>query len=401
MLEYLVDIDYLCWQIIYHVTFFIMAVTRNNLSMKMNGKVGAYSFYTSTGGRQVARIANNSSNFGETAKRTVAMQTRRSRWGNLVSFYSANKDLMARAYERKGANLSDYNRFMQLNIPLATVSLVKDDFMRGMAILQEYVIADGSLPEIDVAEVEEGGMVFNLLTSMDGEFSDYTIGGISADLLDKNPQLQVGDQITFVSYTNAGATPSTIRIYRHLCEMTIDPKSAVSFGTLKYANIIAGNGLKVVVAGQGDVFGQAIIHSRSVGGNLLVSRAKITLNSDTLVRQFSAPEAVKKAIDSYGVDTEKLLEPGSSEQPRPTHMPEMATISAIINPPQCGKLKITDNATGAIFVNEASLPIGSSIQVTKVASAGYRITDMQPSYADPENIDVVGDITFTLTGEAQ
>lgn len=378
-----------------------MAVTRNNLSMKMNGKVGAYSFYTSTGGRQVARIANNSSNYGETAKRTVAMQTRRSRWGNLVSFYSANKDLMARAYERKGANLSDYNRFMQLNIPLATVSLVKDDFMRGMAILQEYVIADGSLPTIDVAEVQEDGCVFNLLTKIDGEFADKTIGQISVDLLDNNPQLQQGDQLTFVSYTNAGTTPSTIRIYRHLCEMTIDTKSAVSFGTLKYANIIAGNGLKVVIAGQGDVFGQAIIHSRSVGGSLLVSRAKITLNSDTLVRQFSAPEAVKKAIDSYGVDADKLLEPGSSEQPRPTHMPEMATISAVINPPECGRLKITDNATGAIFYNQASLPIGSSIAVTSVASAGYRVTDMQPSYSDPENIDVVGDITFTLTGQAQ
>ena len=378
-----------------------MAVTRNNLSMKMNGKVGAYSFYTSTGGRQVARIANNSSNYGETAKRTVAMQTRRSRWGNLVSFYSANKDLMARAYERKGANLSDYNRFMQLNIPLASVSLVKDDFMRGMAILQEYVIADGSLPEIDVAEVQEDGCVFNLLTTLDGEFTGYSIGAISVDLLDKNPQLREGDQITFVSYTNAGTTPSTIRIYRYLCEMTLDTKSAVSFGTLKYANMVAGNGLKVVLAGDGDVFGQAIIHSRSVGGSLLVSRAKITLNSDTLVRQFSAPEAVKKAIDSYGVDNEKLLEPGSPEQPRPTHMPEMATISAVINPPECGKLKITDNATGAIFYNEASLPIGSSIRVNVIETAGYRVTDMQPSYSDPENIDVVGDITFTLTGAAQ
>lgn len=378
-----------------------MAVTRNNLSMKMNGKVGAYSFYTSTGGRQVARIANNSSNYGETAKRTVAMQTRRSRWGNLVSFYSANKDLMARAYERKGANLSDYNRFMQLNIPLATVSLVKDDFMRGMAILQEYVIADGSLPEIDVAEEGEEGMVFNLLTTLDGNFADYTIGAISVDLLDKNPQLQNGDQLTFVSYTNAGTTPSTIRIYRQLCEMTIDTKSAVSFGTLKYASIVAGNGLKVAIAGQDDVFGQAIIHSRSVGGSLLVSRAKIKLNSPTLVQQFSEPEAVKKAIESYGVDTEKLLEPGSSEQPRPTHMPEMATISAVINPPECGKLKITDNDTGAIFYNEASLPIGSSISIIPVESAGYKFTDMQPSYSDPENIDVVGDITLTLTGAAQ
>ena len=364
----------------------------------MNGKVGAYSFYTSTGGRQVARIANNSSNYGETAKRTVAMQTRRSRWGNLVSFYSANKDLMARAYERKGANLSDYNRFMQLNIPIASVSLVKDDFMRGMAILQEYVIADGSLPGIDVAEVEEEGMVFNLLTKIDGEFADNTIGQISVDLLDNNPQLQQGDQLTFVSYTNAGTTPSTIRIYRHLCEMTIDTKSAVSFGTLKYANIIAGNGLRVVIAGQGDVFGQAIIHSRSVGGNLLVSRAKITLNSDTLVRQFSAPEAVKMAIDSYGVDTEKLLEPGSSEQPRPTHIAPLAKVSAVISPAECGYLEIKDNQTGSIYKNEAYFPVGTMVSINVRANEGWN-TNIDPDVDDNDLYEVVGDITFKITGE--
>ena len=374
-----------------------MAVTRNNLSMKMNGKVGAYSFYTSTGGRQVARIANNSSNYGETAKRTVAMQTRRSRWGHLVSFYSANKDLMARAYERKAANISDYNRFMQLNIPLASVSLVKDDFMRGMAILQEYVIADGSLPEIDVAEVQEDGCVFNLLTKIDGEFADKTIGQISVDLLDNNPQLQQGDQITFVSYTNAGNTPSTIRIYRHLCEMTIDTKSAVSFGTLKYANIIAGNGLKVVIAGQGDVFGQAIIHSRSVGGSLLVSRAKITLNSDTLVRQFSAPEAVKKAIDSYGVDSEKLLEPGSPEQPSPAPIPSLAKISAVITPPECATFLIRDTDTGREIGTEASLPIGSRISLDITANESYNIVT-SPEVQDSGDYVVTGDVTFTITG---
>ena len=372
-----------------------MAVTRNNLSMKMNGKVGAYSFYTSTGGRQVARIANNSSNYGETAKRTVAMQTRRSRWGNLVSFYSANRDLMARAYERKGANLSDYNRFMQLNIPLASVSLVKDDFMRGMAILQEYVIADGSLPEIDVAEVQEDGCVFNLLTGIDEEFASKTIGQVSVDLLEHNPQLQQGDQITFVSYTNAGTTPSTIRIYRHLCEMTIDPKSAVSFGTLKYANIIAGNGLKVVIAGQGDVFGQAIIHSRSVGGSLLVSRAKIMLNSDTLVRQFSAPEAVKKAIDSYGVDADKLLEPGSPEQPRPGHVPALPLIQTIVEPAGSANLKIAVKGTGEVFYNTASLPVGTIVELTAQANTGWEAA-LSPVVEDTSNYEVTEDITFFI-----
>lgn len=374
-----------------------MAVTRNNLSMKMNGKVGAYSFYTSTGGRQVARIANNSSNYGETAKRTVAMQTRRSRWGNLVSFYSANRDLMARAYERKNANLSDYNRFMQLNIPLASVSLVKDDFMRGMAILQEYVIADGSLPEIDVAEIGEDGCVFNLLTSLDGEFADNTIGAISVNLLDKNPQLQIGDQLTFVSYTNAGTTPSTIRIYRHLCELTIDPKSAVSFGTLKFANMVAGNGLKVVLAGDGNVFGQAIIHSRSVGGSLLVSRAKITLNSDTLVRQFSEPEAVQKAIASYGVDAEKLLEPGSPEQPRPAHIDSLAQISAVFNPPECGKLVAFDLETGENFETPISLPIGSKIGLSFMPYSNYSLA-IEPNPGDTDNYTVTDSIQFKVTG---
>lgn len=372
-----------------------MAVTRNNLSMKMNGKVGAYSFYTSTGGRQVARIANNSSNYGETAKRTVAMQTRRSRWGNLVSFYSANKDLMARAYERKGANLSDYNRFMQLNIPLATVSLVKDDFMRGMAILQEYVIADGSLPEIDVAEVEETGMVFNLLSKIDGEFADNTIGQISVDLLENNPQLQVGDQLTFVSYTNAGTTPSTIRIYRHLCEMTIDPKSAVSFGSLKYANIIAGNGLKIVIAGQGDVFGQAVIHSRSVGGSLLVSRAKITLNSDTLVRQFSAPEAVKKAIDSYGVDSERLLEPGSPEQPAPKPLPSSVSVSIVNVPSEGGHVVIERNDTHETAVNFMQVPVGTEVSLSPVNKEGYSWDEFDGPFNETDPFVVNSNLVIT------
>lgn len=372
-----------------------MAVTRNNLSMKMVGRVGAYSFYTSTGGRQVARVANNSSNYGETAKRTVAMQTRRSRWGNIVSFYSANKDLMARAFERKAANISDYNRFMQLNIPIATVSLIKDDFVRGMAILQEYVIADGSLPEIGVAEIEEEGMVFNLLTGIDGEFADMSIGQISIDLLDHNPQLREGDQVTFVSYSNRGGTPSTIRIYRQLCELTIDSKSAVSFGTLRYSNMIAGNGLKIVVAGQGDVFGQAVIHSRSNGGNLQVSRAKITLNSDTLVSQFSAPEAVKKAIDSYGVDADNLLEPGSAEQPRSGHMPTLPLIQTVVEPEGSANLKIKVKDSGEVFYNTASLPVGTVVELTGEAAAGWETT-LSPAPEDTSNYEVTGDITFYL-----
>lgn len=365
--------------------------------MKMKGRIGAYSFYTSSGGRQVARIANNSSNYGETAKRTEAMQTRRSRWGNLVSFYSANKDLMARAFERKAANLSDYNRFMQLNVPFATVSLVKDAFMRGMVILQEYIVADGSLPEIGVLAVADSSITFNLNTSLDGEFGELTIGTVSVDLLNENPQLQEGDQLTFICWMNAGITPETIRIHRKLCELTLDTKSNTLFGSLPYGEIVGGNGSNVSIAGFDGVFGQVIIHSRSVDGNLLVSHSKIKLSSTTLVDQFSSAEAVKKAIASYGVDSENLLEPGSADQPKPSPIAPMARISSIITPPQCATVKITDNRTGAVFTNEANLPIGSLISIAVVGSGSYNL-EWDPQFTDPENIEVVGDITMNIKG---
>ena len=365
--------------------------------MKMKGRVGAYTFYTTNGGRQVARIANNGSNYGESAKRTVAMQTRRTKWGNLVTFYRMNRDLMARAFERKDVNISDYNRFMQLNIPFARVALTKDAFMRGVCILQEYVVSDGSLPGFSAAVEETGDITWDLKSSLDGEFQDFTIGQVSEDLLKNNPTLQKGDQLTFVSWTNAGVVDSLPRLYRHLCELTLDPASSISFGTLSSANIVGATEGKVQILGQGPVYGQVIILSRVVSGNLLVSRSQIALSSNIFVQQFSSPDEVKKAIDSYGVDVEKLLEPGSDEQPTPKPMPSLKKISSIIKPAGCATLQITDNATGIVYKNEASLPIGTIVDIRITDDAGYSV-DMEPSLNDPENYEVVGDITFVITG---
>lgn len=374
-----------------------MAITRNNLSMKMNGRVGAFSYYTTSGGRQVARIANNGSNYGESAKRTVAMQKRRTRWGNVVSFFSANKDLMARAFERKSANLSDYNRFMQLNIPIASVALTKDAFLKGWCVLQEYTIADGSLPAIKSSILEEDGFVFDLLCTLDAEFANYTIGQVSVNLMDNNPQILEGDQITFINWTNSGVNGGGVRLYRQLCEMTIDRNSPMQFSELRFSQIVASTGQKVILKGQGEVFGQAIIHSRSVGGSLLVSPAKIVLSSTTFVDQFSNVDAVKQAIASYGVDAEKLLEPGSPEQPSPAPIPSLATISAVFTPAESGQLEITDNETKEIFHDSASFPVGRSIKLNFAPNIGYTLS-VQPNPSDPNNYIVEGPVEFKVTG---
>lgn len=372
-----------------------MAVTRNNLSMKMKGRVGAYTFYTTNGGRQVARIANNGSNYGESAKRTVAMQTRRTKWGNLVTFYRMNRDLMARAFERKDVNISDYNRFMQLNVPFARVALTKDAFMRGVCILQEYVISDGSLPGFSAAVEETGEISWDLKSSLDGEFADYTIGQVSDDLLKNNPVLQKGDQLTFVSWTNAGTVDSLPRLYRHLCELTLDPASSISFGTLSSSNIVGAAGGNVQILGQGPVYGQVIILSRVVSGNLLVSRSQIALSSEIFVQQFSAPDAVKEAIDSYGVDVEKLLEPGSDEQPAVKPLPGFATISAVNIPSDGGKTLLTNEETGEYAYNFLKVPIGTEVSAAFTSNEGYALDSVSPSYANEGNFVANSDVEIT------
>ena len=377
-----------------------MAITRNNLSMKMNGRVGSYSFYTTSGGRQVARIANNGSNYGESAKRTVAMQTRRTKWGNLVSFYRLNRDLMARAFENKDANISDYNRFMQLNIPVARVSLTKDAFMRGVCILQEYVVSDGSLPGFNAVIEEDGQIIWDLKSSLDGEFADLTIGQVSDDLLKNNPILQKGDQLTFVSWTNAGNVDSLPRLYRHLCELTLDPASSISFGQLPSSNIVGAASGNVQILGQGLVHGQVIILSRVVAGKLLVSRSSIALSNDTFVQQFSAPDAVKEAIDSYGVDSEKLLEPGSDEQPAPRPISKMANIVVVNIPEQGGKLTLTSDDGTLTGVNSLTVPVGTSVSFGDTANEGYQLGDIEPNIEPGTSFNVSSDLTILVHWES-
>lgn len=365
--------------------------------MKMNGRVGAYTFYTTNGGRQVARIANNSSNYGESAKRTVAMQTRRTKWGNLVTFYRLNRDLMGRAFESKDANISDYNRFMQLNIPFARVALTKDAFMRGVCILQEYVVSDGSLPGFSAAVEESGQITWSLKSSLDGEFADHTIGEVSDDLLKNNPTLQKGDQLTFVSWTNAGNVDSLPRLYRHLCEVTLDPASSISFGTLASSNIVGAATGNVQILGQGPVYGQVIILSRVVAGKLLVSRSTIALSSETFVQQFSAPDAVKEAIDSYGVDAEKLLEPGSPEQTSPAHIPSMVTISVVNVPSAGGNVLITRSDTNEDALNFMSVPVGTEVSIVGTPNEGFTWESFSSPYQDGIPFVVTSDVAITST----
>lgn len=313
----------------------IMAISRNNLSMKLTGRVGAYSYYTTTGGRQIARVAQNSSNYGESATRTEPQQNRRSKWGNLVNFYKLNKTFFRRAFESKSSNQSDYNKFMSVNLPTARVALTKNDYSLGGCVLDGFRVSEGSLRGI-TDSYKAGALKSVIECTFTGSLAAKTIGELSTDLLAANSFLLEGDQITYVYWRQFVTTDRVPRFYTEYFEVTLDKSSAVKLSSLPNNDIVyAENGF---LMGEMDYQGAlaAFVLTRQSNGSLQVSTETAILNSDQYLRQWTGEEAEKKAIASYGVDNTAMLEPGSPAQPGVKPAPVMVTITCAPMPSEGG-----------------------------------------------------------------
>ena len=303
--------------------------------MKLTGRVGAYSYYTTTGGRQIARVAQNSSNYGESATRTEPQQMRRSKWGNLVNFYKLNKTFFRRAFESKSSNQSDYNKFMSVNLPTARVALTKNDYSLGGCVLDSFRVSEGSLRGITDA-YKTGALKSVIECTLTGSLAAKTIGELSTDLLAANSFLLEGDQITYVYWRQFVTVDRVPRFYTEYFEVTLDKSSTVKLSSLTNNDIVyAEDGF---LMGEMDYEGSlaAFVLTRQSQGSLQVSTETAILNSDIYLRQWTGEEAEKKAIASYGVDNTAMLEPGSPAQPRVKPAPAMVNITCAPMPIEGG-----------------------------------------------------------------
>lgn len=340
----------------------IMAISRNNLSMKLTGRVGAYSYYTTTGGRQIARVAQNSSNYGESATRTEPQQNRRSKWGNLVNFYKLNKTFFRRAFESKSSNQSDYNKFMSVNLPKARVALTKNDYSLGGCVLDGFRVSEGSLRGI-TDSYKAGQLKSVIECSFTGALTSKTVGELSADLLAHNGFLMEGDQITYVYWRQFVTVDRVPRFYSEYFEITLDKSSTVPMSSLTNSDLVG--------AEDGFLFGEmdyegalaAFVLTRQSQGSLQVSTETAILNSDLYLKQWTGEEAEKKAIASYGVDNTAMLEPGSPAQPKPKPIPEIATINVSAANGIMASFLMGEVGKSPQEVNTLSVKPGTQVQV--------------------------------------
>lgn len=293
-----------------------MAVIRNTASAYANGRIGNTTYYVSNG-QQIARQAQNNSNYGAGASRSDAQQLRRVRWANLVNAYKAMSSWMPKAYESKKSNQSDYNKFMQLNINTSQVALTKDMAANGCAVWESWQVSQGSLVPINLIPDSLAIGVASDIKLSAAISADTTIAALSSDIIANNPAFRDGDNIAqIIFYTDLdprGYPYSTCRYY----EFTLNTTNTALLSTLPVSAVMASSvlqGQHLLAAKQGEIAvdsaeGFVWIHTRKVEGKLMVSSQSIFIQNDAFISQFSTQAAIDAAIASYGVVQDVPLDP--------------------------------------------------------------------------------------------
>lgn len=301
-----------------------MAKARVSINPMYKGGAGGYTFYV-RGGEQVVRQRRNNSNYGESASRTQAQMIRRIKWGNLVNIYKAIKSWQQKAYDSKSIGQTDYNIFMKLNIPMASVGVTKAACEQGFAVFENYRVSKGSLPPVNYnLDVASHRFVTDIVITI-GITAETTVGELSAEIIAKNPQYQAGDNIAFVFVRNhqwTGAEwPFAYSVYTEVTLDASDTRLVDDIPELGSRLTESANDTLDVLytAPSGEsapmVEGLAIIHTRKVAGQLFVSSQNIIMESDQFIQRYSGEEWYQHCIDSYGITDEVPLDPSFREAP--------------------------------------------------------------------------------------
>lgn len=301
-----------------------MGVIRNTASMQIRGKVGNTTYYVE-GGRQIARVSQNGSNYGESASRTEKQQFQRGKWGNLVNFYKVSKKWMTKAFESKKRTQSDYNRFMQLNTTNARIYLTKNMYANGGCVADEFRISEGSLRPVSV--VKSGNIYVTDLYMSPGDIDDRTqVGGLSDDLITNNSFLREGMQISFISYQQTLSPEGTPSLICTAYEMTLDTQSTERvFDYLPPFCAQNVNG-RLGTSAQISTGAFAYVLSETRNGKTSVSTQSLITKNDVLIAEYSSEEAIRRSIDSYGVDADVFLTSGSyptGATPQPVYIEKL------------------------------------------------------------------------------
>lgn len=378
-----------------------MSVVKNFSQVDQSGRLGEQVFYVVNGETRSRKLAAKVNN-----PRTVQQMEQRTKWANLVNFYRANRDWMKYAFENKKRNQSDYNKFMSLNVASSRIYLPKSFANQGACIVDAYKMTQGSLPSIETTKTSTGWATNLYLTDANALPENPTVGEVSRQLLEANPALREGDQLSFIRLTQqtnpvTGVPYVVVRKYEVLLNSS-SVKFFYDYMPIDYI-VFDGGGTThfIEVNDSGNAGGFLVILSRTISGKTYVSSQNIIVaNNAALIDAYSSSNAKQSAIDSYGESAEPFLTSTTANEDS-----QAATGTSIVSVKLNGTeyapgtvaypLNLSGEQTFQIRLNEKPQDmITDSVTVHfVVAGRDYSLTTSQKSWSG--NV-----LTITVTPEA-
>lgn len=285
-----------------------MAIVNSMWLKTSKKKLGGTVLYQAMGQTRQRELAASVTN-----PRTQSQMAHRARWANCVNMYRVNQSWLKYAFETKKSNQSEYNKFMSLNAANSPIFLTKQEAAAGACVVAPYVIMQGSLPSIEVTK-QNSAWLSNLYLGPDNpDLQTASIATVSSLLLQYNPALREGDQISVIRMTqltnqSSGIPYVIVRKYEVVLN-SLDTRLWKDFipQTVMYS-VVSGGQAQITVIDDGTAGGFVIGLSRTIGGKTYVSSQNIVVtNNDAMISAYSSQAALQRAIDSYGESDEAFL----------------------------------------------------------------------------------------------
>ena len=271
-------------------------------------RLGGTVIYQAMGQTRQRELAAEVSN-----PRTESQMSQRVKWANLVNLYRANRSWMKYAFETKKSNQSEYNKFMSLNVSDSRIFLTKSIANAGGCVVDTYIITQGSLLSIEFVPTTNGYYRSNIELAPSADVSGLSVKQFSDMVVERNPAIRYGDQLSFIRMTqmtnaSTGVPYVVVREY----EVIIDTNNLLPLSNYLPTEYIGEWGGEenylAVYTSTGRSGGFGMILSRTISGKTYVSSQRIIpVNMSAYIEAFSSSEALRAAIDSYGVSEDAFL----------------------------------------------------------------------------------------------
>ena len=281
------------------------------INTRLRGSVGDWTF-SQLNGQTIAKqkVAPKA-----TPIRTLATQTRRVQWANIVNLWREFEGQLHPSFENRRQGVSDFNEFLRSNIGLVPVYLDKDEARAGGAVAAPYQITRGSLPSVSVSisTGEDPSVSTDILVGSFTPGPQATWGDFCAQIISKNADYQQGDQISYFQLDQTVGTDGIPRVKITAKELTLDVADETALSSLPVGYEVVAGHLGASSMTNGAV---AWVHSRKTASGTLVSTQHLVCDNNILA-DYQSDAQLWDAIESYGgIRREQFLTPDiDTEEP--------------------------------------------------------------------------------------